>query len=1148
MTRPLFLDGYLAEQDTVGIVPYLNRAGSIRRKKLLVPYNSPLNVTMAFAQSSLLLLAMTGTAFAQAPDSSLDTSSDGKALRIPLMGNVHPLARPEFDRGEAPADLPMDRLLLVLKRSPESEASLRELIENQQFEDSADYHHWLTPAEFGERFGPALADIEAVTHWLKSSGFEVSRISESRMFVEFSGNAGLVKKAFGTPIHKFVVNGESHWANTGAPAIPAALASVVAGVDSLHDFRRKAQSRYVGHYSVSERKITSPSPAFTFGGQPTEFALVPFDFAIIYDLLPLWKASSTPITGKGQTIAIVARSDIDPDDTNRFWTSYALDGRQAPKPTLIQTYDGPSPGITADEAEADIDTQWSGATAPGATINLVISASTATTDGVDLSSLYIVDHNLAPVMSVSFGECEAALGKAGVQFFGTLWEQAAAQGISVVVSTGDNGAAGCDSPDGPAKSGLNVNGLASTPFNVAVGGTDFDDFDNWAKYWSSTNNSATRASAKSYIPETTWNDSCTNSLLQNIQGASTSPEANCNNPDLKNFLISTGGSGGKSASWPKPTWQTSTEKDNARDLPDVSLFASNGFLGSYYIVCQSSDSYDGCLDDLNGFGGTSVSAPAFAGILAMVNQKTGSPQGVPGLVLYKLAAHEPSAFHDVPAGSTISMPCVTDTADCGTDTNGDKYGMLSGWETLSGFDLATGLGSVDAANLVNHWSQISFTPSKTKLTVNGGATVKIKHGTAMPFAVNVTPAAATGDAAILVAPGTAGDLGLAHLKVTAGSGKTWTTLLPGGSCSVLAHYGGSTTYGGSYSKPVPVTVDAEPSKMFANLVSTDLTGKVVSFNAASATYGSGYGALRLNVGNATATLSAPTGISSTCSLNRASCPTGAIAIQAPGTSLDGVSLALNADGNAQSPTLPPGKYSVTASYAGDASYGPSTASAKFNILKAPTVVTVGDTDVSPEYENLDQLGTEVDSKSEGIEPTGTFQFYVDGIPVGNPVSVNEGDGYRPSGSPEYAWADASTSAAFPSAGRHTIQAKYSGDANYAPTLSRAVTVSVAQADIDILDWGWGLNSAKVGQKVTPYISMGAVERGDPPTAGKFIFLDNGIAIKGTVEVSQGGDTYRATLSYTLTSAGSHNLIVNFAGDTNYAATSTYDGVAINVTN
>jgi subtilase family serine protease len=491
----------------------------------------------------------------------LVTQAVDNSVRTVLPGNLHPLARAEFDQGVAPSDLALHRMLLVLKRSDQQETALRRLIENQQYKKSSSYHHWLTPEEFGAQFGPADSDIAAVTNWLLASGLQVTQVSKGRTVIEFDGTAGLVKQAFGTAIHKYVVEGEEHWANASNSSIPTALVPVVAGVDSLHNFLKKAQNSYVGKYSEKTKQLDSPKPEYSFGGCGGEcFALSPFDFASIYDLLPLWTAS-TPINGTGQTIAIVGRTDIYtgdptsnppiPSDAVAFWTMFGLGQNGIPMPTLTVTTNGPDPGFTRDEPEADIDTQWSGAAAPGATVNFVTSASTETTDGVDLSALYIVDNNLAPVMSESYGQCETNLGSGGGGFYGAVWEQAAAQGITAMVSTGDNGSAGCDDPNKQAYAvgGLAVSGLASTPWNVAVGGTDFNQYNKWSTYWETTNDATTQQSVKpnTYIPETTWNDSCTNLLLQDLTGGTNNPETNCNNSNLSGFLDITAGSGGASA-------------------------------------------------------------------------------------------------------------------------------------------------------------------------------------------------------------------------------------------------------------------------------------------------------------------------------------------------------------------------------------------------------------------------------------------------------------------------------------------------------------------------------------------------------------------------------------------------------------------------
>jgi uncharacterized protein (TIGR03437 family) len=385
------------------------------------------------------------------------------------------------------------------------------------------------------------------------------------------------------------------------------------------------------------------------------------------------------------------------------------------------------------EKEAISDVEWAGAVAPGVAIQLVVSASTNATSGLDLSVEYAVDNNLSPVLSASYSFCEASLGTAGNQFHSRLWQQAAAQGITVLIGTGDGGSAECDyesgaTPPAPARSGLTVNGVASTPYNVAVGGTDFGDLTSAAAYWNPANSSTTHASAKGYVPETTWNDSCTNALFGAVAGYSTDPETNCNNPALAKLVQTSGGTGGRStcvvsgctAGYPKPDWQArpGVPNDGARDVPDVSVFAGSAFSGSFYLFCEA-DLQNGIPCNLDGPGsliqgaaGTSIAAPAFAGIMALVVQNTGSRQGNPNPVFYRLAAQQPVAecnasgmpstaciFHDVTAG-TIAMPCARGSPNCVTANPRNQYGILSGFEAGAGYDLATGLGSVNAFNLV----------------------------------------------------------------------------------------------------------------------------------------------------------------------------------------------------------------------------------------------------------------------------------------------------------------------------------------------------------------------------------------------------------------------------------------------------------------
>ncbi len=690
-----------------------------------------------------------------------------------LKGNTYPLARPKYDQGPAPASLPMNRMLLVLKASPEQTASLHTLLAEQADKTSPNYHKWLTPQEFGQRFGSSDDDLQKITAWLESHGFQSIKVANGRNVIEFSGNAGQVQATFHTAIHNYLVHGELHFANVSDPAIPQALASAVEGVLALHNFGRKRMSRYAGLFrrTPDSSKAVRTDPQITYMGNCQTntgacYALGPTDFATIYNVTPLWNAG---VTGSGVKIAIVSDSNINVSDVNQFRSLFGL-----PSNPPVVTVNGTDPGVLpcasgGDECEAVIDTEWSGAAAKNATINLVVTASVPNvTFGGDLSAEYIIDNKVAPIMSYSYGECELGLGTAGNAFYGGSpaskdsvgeWAQAAAEGITVIVSTGDTGSAGCDTDatdvtaEQPTQFGLAVNGVSSTPYNLAVGGTDFNQLADPEAYWNSSNASGTNASVISYIPETTWNDSCTNAQWGTyFVGFSNDPETNCNNlssPSFTELIAPAGGGGGASTcttydgnnpadctgGYSKPSWQAGTgvPADGKRDVPDLSLFAGDGFSGSFYAVCEADlASGQACsLDNFVGFGGTSVSTQVFAGIVALISQKAQVSQGNLNTVLYPLAAQQSASscntsspgsscvFYDVTIG-TNAQPCEYSTSppgSCNRTNSADANGILAGFSAGTGYDQATGLGSINAANLVNAFAS-GFLVTSASPTVN----------------------------------------------------------------------------------------------------------------------------------------------------------------------------------------------------------------------------------------------------------------------------------------------------------------------------------------------------------------------------------------------------------------------------------------------
>lgn len=630
---------------------------------------------------SLVFVLSTRTAiFAQLRPSRI-SGPIRESRRTLMRGNMHPMARPEFDHGAAPDNLPLDRMFLVLKRSPEQDEALKKLLAGQQDRSSSDYHRWLTPDEFGRRFGPADQDVSAITSWLQSQGFIVSKVAFGRNVIEFSGRASQVESAFHTSIHRYRVNGADHWANSADPQIPSALSGVVAGIATMHTFGPKPL------HVFPDRPIPFGAPAGFLAPNMNDssngsHALSPADFKRIYDL------DTLSTSGNGVTIAVVARSNIHVEDIDDFRTLFRL---PANSPQII--VNGPDPGILdrSEEAEAVLDTSWSGAVAPDASVKVVVSKSTNASDGVLLSEQYIIDNNLADVMTESFGTCEAHATRAFANLVESLAQQAAAQGITYLVSSGDSGSAGCDAPTSASATGpLSVNLLASSPYTTAVGGTQFAENGNDAQYWS-PQTSSTGLSALSHIPEVAWNESC--------------PASQCGT----NASLWSGG-GGRSIFFSNPDWQSGVPGipgDGARYIPDLSLTSATH---DPYLICLERS----CVPDANGrlslygIGGTSAAAPAFAGVMAMVDQAALGRQGQANPVLYTLAGQQ-AASCGISNGATQPAPCAFhDVTEGGNAVPGQAgYGSPGAtYLSSAGYDLATGLGSVHGAYLLQSWNAL----------------------------------------------------------------------------------------------------------------------------------------------------------------------------------------------------------------------------------------------------------------------------------------------------------------------------------------------------------------------------------------------------------------------------------------------------------
>jgi subtilase family serine protease len=1030
-----------------------------------------------------LCLLVTGELAGQSASSVANrvTQTPDGNVRVTLTGNVHPLARAENNRGAAADSLPMQRILLLLKRSDVQEAALQSLMEAQQDKSSPSFHKWLTPDEFGKQFGPSDADVQAVTDWLSAQGFANVRVAGGRNVIEFSGTAGQVRQAFSTTIQNYEMNGAMYVANASDPQIPVALAPVISGIVSLHDFPKKSHARYVGDAQMDavSHKLT---PLFTFPfASGTFYGVGPGDFATIYNTKPLIAGGND---GTGQTIAIAGETQINPQDVADFRTMFGLTNN-FPASNIIRN--GMDPGITSleEESESDLDVQWSGAVAPGAMVKFVVSASTPASAGIDLSALYIVEQNLADVMSESYGECEQNLGSAGNAFYNALWEQAAAQGITVVVSSGDGGSAGCDdfNNQAPATHGLAVSGLAGTPFNVSLGGTDFNQFNLQSTFWKATNDSVTGTSAKGYIPEFPWNENCSQLGLTGC--GATAPQGSVN-------IVA--GSGGASSVYAKPKWQmgvTGVPNDSHRDQPDVSLFASPGFEGSGYLFCQAdltgvpSCNLNEAAYTFHIIGGTSASAPAFAGMMTLVNQYAAahggtSRQGNANMTLYALAKKSGASctssateaagciFNDVAAGNvhypagaaSNSVACKGGTANCSATvatTNGvlvdPAHTTTEAWTASAGYDRATGLGTLNANNLAAAWTSASTIATTTTLSLS--PTTGITHGANENVSVtvsvkpNVGTGIAAGDVALLATLADGSTLGVDQFTLANGAvGAAKTQSLPGGTYKVYAHYTGDGTNAPSDSASVQVTVGKEASEVFIVIPTFDpQTGAQVSGNATSVQYGSPY-IIRMYATNGTAVASTTGPPAPVCtSINEVTCPTGSVTLSANSTAIDGGIFTLNNEGYTRdiAPTLTGGTYPLVAKYGGDNSYNASTsATDTFTVTPAQSQTQVY-------VPSLNVIGTSVQVQAAvtlpvygGITPTGTFTFRDGNSVLSGQVTISAFAG----SSTNYPTINGYITTTLSSPGTNSITATYSGDSSYAGSTSPAADV-LAQYPVTI---------------------------------------------------------------------------------------------------
>lgn len=992
------------------------------------------------------------------------------------------------DTGRLSGSQNLGQMVLLLAPTAEQDRAAAALVASQSDPTSPSFHKWLTPAQFGKQFGIADTDSKQVRQWLEGQGLVVRSVSQSGRFIVFSGNVSQVESAFSTQMHSYSYKDKTFISNSTDIKLPAALRNVVQGVVRLHSIPSTPAA-----ILVSKNKVHFEKKGGQYTSDDGSHYIAPADFAKIYNVQPLYAAG---INGTGQTIAIVGESNINIQDIRDFRNVVGL---PANDPNII--INGDDPGQTADVAEATLDVTWSGAIAPMAQIDFVVSQSNFA-QGVDISAEYIVDNNLAPIMSTSYGECEATMGPVDTAFYNALWQQAAAQGITSFVSAGDSGGADCDSPDAGfySSGGFAVNGLASTPYNIAVGGTQFDDTANPSQYWNPTNDPVTGESALSYIPELVWNES---------------------NNDPNDVSLYAGG-GGVSTIYTKPDWQTAAgvPADGMRDVPDISFTAAlhDGYLLCIFEYCSNGG------DFFLVYGGTSASSPAAAGVMALVNQKMGGqPQGIANYTFYKLASVT-GVYHDTVNGNN-KVP----------DANG-QYTI--GYDAAPGYDQASGLGSMDVNALVNHWAAASTGAGTTTTLALNGIGTNVAHGTAIPFQATVscsgTCTSPTGAVALMATStstsATAVGVGSGTLtpSSTNSIANILTSTVPGGSYAVTARYSGDGKNSPSVSTAVPVTVTPEKSQTIIGSVG----GGTFATGSISVGYGLPWPIALVVAGK-----------------SGSGFPTGNMTLTADGKPIvtggpfdyntdtyPPSSLTLNYGEKAQLLTSLPSSQSSTISYVlptqqlgagthhlvakfpGDPSFAASQGTYNYTVTKAQGIIedffTAGDTVINTPVALVAQMGF----ASNGFAPYAGVMTVTD-ITTGTPVLLGSGvvdstlyGGY---------WnvvVQVSTPVT------HILRLDYAGDANVIGT-SQTFYVPFTSTDDSFTSLSTDNTNYYGGQPVTLTAMVSSNVQLHVAT-GTVTFL-SGTAIIGTAKLDATGT---ATLVSTTVPPGSDSITASYSGD------------------
>jgi uncharacterized repeat protein (TIGR01451 family) len=1082
------------------------------------------------------------------------------AQRVVLGGHVAPAIRGAADLGRLSSETAMRHLIMVLRPSVEQDHALQILLDRQLDKSSPSFHKWLQPEEFGNRFGVADEDIAKVTSWMREKGLTVEQVAKGKRFIQFSGSVDQVEKAFQIEMHTYNVNGKARISNNSDISVPAALRAVITGVPTLNNFFKHADFQPGG--TLAERNAQAGLPgaasdkvynaahgqfdraAYTNG---TTHFVGAGDFATIFNTAPLLSGG---FDGTGVSIGVIGRTDIHLEDVQMYRQFFSL---KVNDPIFVVA--GEDPGIVGgDDGESYLDVEVSGGAAPGATVKFISSTTSLTSDGVDLSEMYAVQNNLTDIISVSYGQCENNLQPAALSFFANLWGQAAAQGQTVFVSTGDNGPAGCDgSNSNSSTTGYAVSGVASSPFNVAVGGTLFADTTGGPWWGTTATASPPFSSALGYIPEVPWNEA---------RGSGATGAAG---------LWS--GSGGVSAYFTTPPWQHGfgvPASDPAypnrptfvtpsspfvpgphRYLPDVSMAAAAQHDGTLYCgegICQLSST--NTIVNAGIVGGTSVSTPTMAGVQALIDQVNGGRQGMANYVYYALADAQHTAGLDCNsshAGSTLDANCAFRDVTTGNDLICTDSGCTAankiGWTAAAGYDLATGLGSPNAAKLANLWNTVTFNSSTT--TLSASQTSGLTHGQSVTLSGtvsglsgtptgNVTFIPSSGALGNPVDPNTGAFLNPAPLATLDGSGNYTiaVTNLPAGTYSVVARYGGDGTFAASTSAPVVFTISAEGTTV--TIAPNAFNGTTcIETPATTFSYGS-YVWTDVTVAG-----SSGQGV-----------PTGTVMITDNGNPLATTTLNSDGAGHFLSGAIPTtscvfgftfqdtapltvGTHVLGASYAGDSSFGAASAT-PVTVTITPTTLAGALTTSSSNIASASSVQltftiTGLSGAGPGtLNPSGTVTFTdnttstVLGTATLNPTPPTT------SSTAVFGSRAVLTTTGITTAGAHSIVASWPGDANYAALTSSAVTVTVQAGTSTSVVVTSNANPSTVGGRPTWTATMTPTT----VTSGTVGFYDGNFLLgTGTVGAAHTA-TFRPAATVNLP-AGVHNITAVYQGNATF---------------